>query len=190
MISTLLITMSMFFNGGARVFLVPASRIMFGVPFPQQISDSSEALQPLVSQDLKTQKRCDDKNRFLSWCGAPSLMAPAAVGPHNPHSITTARFISLFLVVCQISLMRHCVRILSDALSSTDVVDMFHCHFVCRNVHYNDRRRLQNSDDNGWWRESEAADMGHGRTGALQDNHIDVRTDLLANYWCHARLFM
>jgi len=40
-------------------------------------------------------------------------------------------------------------------------------HWVCRNVHHDNRSRLQNSDNNDWWWESEAADLGYCRPGAI-----------------------
>jgi len=52
------------------------------------------------------------------------------------------------------------------------------CHCTCRNVYHDDRCWFQDSDNNSRRGESEAADMGHSWPGTLQDNHINVSTDV------------
>ena len=50
-----------------------------------------------------------------------------------------------------------------------------------RHIHHDDRGGLQDPDGGRGRGEGEAADLGHGRTGALPHHHINVSAPCIAS---------
>jgi len=59
-------------------------------------------------------------------------------------------------------------------------------HSVCsyRDIHYNNWRRFQNSNLGDRWRTSETANLGHGRSGEISHDHVNVCRQIIT-ILCH-----